>query len=243
MALEIVNGMQGSNDWGVSTGDNSGVFPDNVMQSFYFNDKLEPAGQFKLLSLDLSYGYNLKFFGSIETGFNIVTNFTANGETVSNNQTDNSTEVVGINGIIPDSEGSILFNVQEAPGSTWAIFNAFVVEAYPSTANQLSNTKRASGAPVIGNREVNFGNQKIEVVAWPNPVDDRLNLQLNGVKDQVEIEIIDILGSRVFSGSYEAINESVEISLDNEIEVLQSGFYNITIKSGAEVINQKFIKN
>lgn len=243
IAMEVVNGMQGSNDWGVSTGDNSGVFPDKVIKSFYFNDRLEPAGQFKLLSLDLSFGYNLKFFGSIVTGFDIVTNFTANGETVSNYQTSNSTEVVSIRGITPDSEGSIPFSVQEAPSSTWAIFNAFVIEAYPSTASQGNTAARnAFGYEIVGNKEVTYGELSFTAHIWPNPVQDVLNLEITGLKNEdVQLTVYDVLGGLVLSEQVFVNDDNAKVSI-NELQNLKSGIYSIFLTSENDVIHQKFVK-
>ena len=81
-----------SMDWGTETGDDSGVYPDLVMKSFFFNDAFNDPGKFLVQGLDQSLKYNFSFFGAIETGYQIRTNFTIDSTTVVNYQTYNTTE-------------------------------------------------------------------------------------------------------------------------------------------------------
>jgi len=249
IAMEIVTGMQGSNDWGTSTGNNSGVFPDNVMKSFYFNDQLDPKGEFRLLGMDLSFNYNLKFFGAIETSFNIVTNFTAGGETVSNNQTNNISEVAGIYGLNPTDDGEIIFKVQEAAGSRWAIFNAFVIEAYPKESEVLArkNMNRLSKS-IQGTYEVSYGNYSfghegdMKISYYPNPVGEVLHIRLNeATVSEGKISIFDLTGVEVMKPIF-IEKGSVEVRLREELIGLSSSMYIVVIELNENKYFHKIMK-
>ena len=91
IAMVFDKAMQGANNWGVNTGDDSGVYPDLVSESFFFNDAYDAPGQVTLKGLDQNYKYNFTFFGSIVvTNEEINTNFTVGGVKVTNRQDNNS---------------------------------------------------------------------------------------------------------------------------------------------------------
>ena len=217
--------MSGFNDWGTSTGDDSGVYPDLVMKSFYFNDALVDPGKFNIEGLDQSLNYNFTFFGAIETGYDIYTNFTIGETTVTNAQTYNTSEVVSIFGVAPDINGVTKVQVQEAPGSNWAIWNAMVIDAYPVAGSSGSSTR--SSQQFLSDKEgiqVKFGNGvEIEIDAYPVPFVDKLTVNISGQKDSViDFRMISISGRTVFSKSINTGNNSqIEINTSD----LDAGVY------------------
>ncbi|MCV9385032.1 fibronectin type III domain-containing protein [Reichenbachiella ulvae] len=245
--MEVLTGMQGSNDWGATTGDDSGVFPDKVMRSFYFNDRLDPKGEYVLKGLDLSYKYNLKFFGSIVTNYNIITQFSAGGMTVSNSQTNNTTEVSTIYGIEPNENGEIMFTVQEDPSSNWAIFNAFVIEALPRSTEQvsgrISSAARKNSSVTNGNYEVRYGLSTLQLGMYPNPTDDYLIINMNDAPaDVAYIDIINLQGVRVYSFNKFLNSINTQVTIEEEINSLSPGLYLISVKVGGQHVVERFVK-
>jgi hypothetical protein len=237
--------MQGSNDWGATTGDDSGVYPDNVMQSFYFNDRLDPVGIYKLVGLDLSFNYNLKFFGSIETNYNIVTRFTAGGQTVSNNQTDNVSEVVGIYGLEANEDGELEFTVQEDPNSTWAIFNAFVLEAYPIEVSNVFARGAGKGGDdvIVGDYEVRYGESAVSISYYPNPVSDRLNIVMEKAPArEAVVRLHDLQGNELFMTSTFLKSVNTELSITDGFNDLESGMYIVSVQIGEQRFFNRIIK-
>jgi len=245
IVMEVVQGMQGNNDWGMSTGDDSGVYPDNVMKSFYFNDRLDPAGEYKLYGLDLSYNYNFTFFGSIETPYIIATEFSINDKTVVNYQKDNISDVVRITGVVPDEDGAITFKVKENGDSRWAIFNAFVIDAYPVDVNSIfarTNTTVATGTPA-GNYEVRYGLSKAELSYYPNPVRNKFTIKIDKAPTtEALVKILDLSGNTVLTHTKMLNNVQTEIALDNELLNLNSGMYFVLVTIGQDIYMNKIIK-
>jgi large repetitive protein len=242
--LFVINGMEGTNDWGVSTGNDSGVYPDKVLKSFYWTNEFTPAAEFKLMNLDLGFKYNLSFFGSIVTNYYIITNFTAGGKTVQNHQTNNMDRVSTISGLTPNSNGEIDFKVQEAPNSKWAIFNAFVINAYPAVTVSSQNARISRTDYNYRNiYDVRFGESNADAIAYPTSFDDRLNVAINNAPATTStLQLVDIYG-RVVSQKTAFLNEVNSIHvLEKEINTLQSGMYILRVLVGKKVINQRVIR-
>ncbi len=244
IGMEVVYGMHGSSWWGTTTNANSGLYPDNVMRSIYFNDKFEPSGKFKLTGLDQGYNYNLKFMGGISTEFisptlYVASEFKVGNEVVSQYQVDNISEAVAINNIEPSELGEILFEVTEVPGSQWAIFSAFVVEAYP---------KDASENP--GARFIDFESEEKEALLtssmldfYPNPVNRGLNIEVsNAESDGLKFTLVDLNGKIILSKEYVIESNEGTYKVEEDLSWIQDGIYMISIQSGSQVVWDKLIK-
>ncbi len=66
LQMRVQHELESSNTWGMNTGNNSGVFPDKVLTSFWFNDAYFPVGEFAIENLDQTFNYNFGFLGSID---------------------------------------------------------------------------------------------------------------------------------------------------------------------------------
>ena len=118
---------------GVVTGNNSGIFPDSVMMSGYYFYTKSTAPQKTIRISGLSNGkmYNLIFFGSRSYTQAQVTYFTAGGQTVSLNATNNSTKTTQINNLTPNQ--GVIDVVIKADMDRYAVINALVIQEYDNT--------------------------------------------------------------------------------------------------------------
>lgn len=117
---------------GPTTGNNSGVYPDNVMKDFWFFAYAGgPATVDPIITgLDTTQLYNITLFGS--SIFNWVAN---NGTTIysSQGQTDslyvqnNQTNTVTLTNLKPDNTGSITFHMAVTAGTPVGYLNALVI--------------------------------------------------------------------------------------------------------------------
>ncbi|MEO1050024.1 MAG: LamG-like jellyroll fold domain-containing protein [Bacteroidota bacterium] len=248
MSMYVEKAMQGSNAWGATTGDDSGVYPDLVMQSFFFTDAFEPASFFRMRGLEQGYNYNFTFFGSIVTGFNIQTNFSIGDQTVTNSQTDNISQTVSINGIQPDQNNEVLIKVQEAPGSNWAIFNAMVINAYPVDAQsniEAGFAARTAESPQGNLIEVRQGIASHQLTVYPNPADDVLNLRVeDSSRGNMEVKVVDMMGKLLYSNQFENEGINHQAAIDLRAIGLQKGIYLIeTTFSDGQKKTSRFIVN
>jgi pimeloyl-ACP methyl ester carboxylesterase len=125
---QVINGGANTNNQGVNTGLNSGVYPDNVMTSSWWTNTTKQT--FRLTGLNPQYKYSFTFFGSrAGVSDSRIANYTINGASVTLNATNNATQTAVINDIRPDSAGGISVDLAAAAGSQYAYINAMVVNA------------------------------------------------------------------------------------------------------------------
>ena len=128
------------NDLGLSTGNNSGIYPDAVLESFYFMEPFDPAVEFVIENLPAGMQYSFTFFGSGDPSINLFTDlrteYTIGQETVILDAFGNTSETVQIDGVVP-TNGEVTISVRSYEGPTveqsadFGIFNALVINAYP----------------------------------------------------------------------------------------------------------------
>ncbi len=141
VALRIENWETGSdNDLGLTTGNNSGIYPDAVLKSFYFLEPFDPAVEFVVQNLPAGMQYSFTFFGSGDPSIDLFTDlrteYTIGQKTVILDAFGNTSKTVQIDDIIP-TNGEVSISVRSYEGATveessdFGIFNALVINAYP----------------------------------------------------------------------------------------------------------------
>ena len=121
-------------DTGPQTGNNSGVYPDPVLQDYYYFGIFggPDSVAVKLSGLDKSLKYNLTFYaGSLFPGTpdNGNTTYTVDTTTVSLYVQNNTKNTVSINNIKPDATGSIIFKMGKASNAAVGYINALVINS------------------------------------------------------------------------------------------------------------------
>jgi len=230
--LFFENSMTGSNDWGPSTGNNSGIYPDKVLKSFFWMNAYEEPARIVVKGLDQAITYNISFFGAISTTYVVNTDFIIGNNKVTNSQTNNLDRVSTIYGLRPDEKNEIGITITENPGSRWAIFNAMVIEGYPSGLAENKNSRKLTNAEfyVDGARVVRYGESNPKISSYPNPFSDVLNVEiLDSSLGSMHITLIDLMGRVVFDEMVrsEAIDQNLIFNI-NDIG-LKSGLYLLRI--------------
>ncbi len=152
VSVTLVDAWDNANDLGASTGNNSGVYPDDVMRTAYFTNTAT-AKRIRItgLSTAANVKYNLLFFASRGgVNDNRITHYSYAGQTVSLNAASNTANTVQIQGVVPNASGEIEFTATKDAAAAFAYINALVIQSYvdnglplaPSnlTATALSTT-------------------------------------------------------------------------------------------------------
>ncbi len=245
MRLNVIRQLEAFNTWGLSTGNNSGVFPDNVLLSFWYNNAFSIPGQFMVDGLDQTYGYNFGFLGSISSVTSgavtpINTNFTIGGTTVTNTNLDNTTVVSYIRNVVPNSNSEVNFTVQEQTGSIWSIWNALVIEGFPNGGNP--GGRGAGVVQATGNlKEIRYGMASNSMSIYPNPVETQMTVRVEDSSlGEMNYEFYDLTGRTMGKGKLQLDN------LNNEFQMgidLPAAMYlmKVTYPDGRYEV-KKFIK-
>ncbi|MCM5530634.1 Ig-like domain-containing protein, partial [Parasegetibacter sp. NRK P23] len=131
ITLTVLDAWTAQNTLGVVTGNNSGIYPDDVMRTFYYYSGTAER-RIRLSGLSADKKYDLSFFAS-RANFSapLTTRYTVNGNSVEVDATNNSSNVGKLDGISPDSNGEILITVLKSGSSANAYLGALVIDAYP----------------------------------------------------------------------------------------------------------------
>jgi large repetitive protein len=125
-----------ANRTGAQTGNNSGIYPDNVMLTFYYGTSA--AGyQMYLTGLSQNKKYSLIFFAGypwtpaqLAAQGPLLCTYTANGQTVTLNAANNTSQIVQISGLSPDNTGRITFTCGKPTGSPFDMLGALQIISY-----------------------------------------------------------------------------------------------------------------
>ncbi|UYQ95238.1 fibronectin type III domain-containing protein [Chitinophaga horti] len=136
--VTLTDALTAANNVGVNTGNNSGVYPDAVMRSFYY-EETTTAKRITISGLSSTRKYNLIFFGSREnTTDDRTTVYSVGAQSVSLNASSNSRNTVQINGLSPDANGNIVYTIKKGPSSLFAYMGALVIQYYDDNGLPLA---------------------------------------------------------------------------------------------------------
>ncbi|HEX9514000.1 MAG TPA: fibronectin type III domain-containing protein [Puia sp.] len=125
---------------GMNTGNNSGIFPDNVLKNFYAGSTSNPY-TFKVTGLNSNKKYALVFYAgypwtsSDKTAYGaLVANYTVGTQTVSLDAANNTANTVQLAGLSPDAGGNITVTVSRPAGSAYCMLSALEILTYDAGA-------------------------------------------------------------------------------------------------------------
>lgn len=137
VGLQMLNWANGfTNNTGYLTGDNSGVYPDAVLEAYYYYEQSDPAINHKLTGLAANRAYDFVFMGSewstIATmaGHVVATDYSVGTETVSQFNGKNTKETVSIKNVLPDQANEIDFQVKQNDAARYGVWNSLEIRSY-----------------------------------------------------------------------------------------------------------------
>lgn len=242
ISIEFLTPMNGDNNFGITTGDNSGVVPDNALRSNYWIDKNQKS-EVKLTGLNQAKKYRIGFFGSMSTNGWFAGNYTAtytiNGQQVLLNSWLNDRKVVYISNVVPNSDGEVLIEFSTIDEAAWAFNGGMIIESYDdipvgSENNQANRVVNLTPTPEVNaiNIETLAENTFGSAEVFPNPFKDQLNIQINvkQANQQIVANVYNMNGSLVHSQQATGRNAGKQlISMNLGNKNLQNGYYLVTV--------------
>ncbi len=130
IGLTLQNSWSGTSAFGKSSGNNTGVFTDRVMQTAFYENSSNTRN-ITISGLSGANKYNFIFFGSRDSNGNFNTNYTIGSNTATLDAANNTSNTVQINGISPNGSGEVNISIAKAGGAVSALLNAMVMQVYP----------------------------------------------------------------------------------------------------------------
>jgi poly(3-hydroxybutyrate) depolymerase len=135
-SITTVTAWAGVSDLGHLTGNNSGVFPDSVLQSGLLDNGA--SKQIKISGLNAAMRYNLVFVGSQNEGLDARVDYFIGTQHDTLNARYNTNQTANLNGLTPDAGGSIIVNISRLSTALISYLNALVIEEYSPAITVLN---------------------------------------------------------------------------------------------------------
>jgi hypothetical protein len=203
----------GEANFGMNTGNNSGVVPDAVMQDGY---AVFPGqtGSVQITGLDMNLTYDLTVFGSSEFFEDQNALYTANGKTCLLNALNNETGELTMYGVTPDQTGSINLSVTcGTPTSQYGILNCVIIKGHnpyvggntpaqpAGTVVTGSSAVQATAPSLTGAPDSSLALKDLSV--YPNPVNSYFTLCVPAIgPDRVQVAIFDAKGQVIYRNEF-----------------------------------------
>lgn len=253
----VGNNFNGVNPYGMNTGSNSGIYPDNVIRSTWWLDAGATA-TLKIDGLNQSMAYNFVFFASRDGSGSAPdrsTVYSINGKTVTLNAVNNTSKTVQINNIRADENGAVYIDIKAASTSPFAYIGALVIEGYKApdpivagSENETQQTTTAVSANITNNvvtmatksskaGEDNSSSESLKVSAYPNPIVDHISLKLEMKKatERLDVIITDAGGRIIYTRELRNVPKGVSVHrLEANNRNFQSGVYFIKVIDSKE---------
>ena len=250
--LQITIPFNGENNAGMPTSNMFGV-PNQVTQSSYWIDNTQ-ISQMKLSGLNLTKRYRIGFISSSNwVGGDLTTTLSINGRKVYINAWQNTTKIVSIGNLVPDSNGEMLldFSTTDAAGNGYN--SGLIIDSYddvngggvlnaPNNNDLNRNVVFEQGDA----RPTTIVNEELDARIYPNPFRDVVNIDFYnraGTKATM-VEVFDVTGRLVMRQQYSSLPEGYNtIRLSTPQGKLETGVYMLTLKVDGKVVKTgKLIK-
>lgn len=208
----------GFNVYGASTGNNSGVYPDNVMKNFYYLNYADTA-KIRITGLVLAHQYNFAFFGSrANPQVGVVAAYKIGNEAVLLDATNNTTQTARITGVVPDADGSVTITVYGVNLNGFAYLGAMSIEGAPivqpdpalgispvgRSGDLITQTPQVDSVSVAvvetSTERAVAVEQQTTVAVYPNPFTNQVRLRFNLEQStsNVMVRVMDVNGRIVY---------------------------------------------
>jgi hypothetical protein len=231
-AVQTSSSWGGYNNYGMQSGDNSGVFPDTVMQTYWWSDD-EPA-HLNIMGLPSEFNYTITTTGSRSGTDNRTSIFKVNNDSVIFNAAGNIHEKAVFENIEPDSAGAIRITLSKAKEAEYAYMNGLKLEFIAKEIIPIPDDTGYTNS--VENTDA--GNKKPFKI-YPNPATD--NITIISEQPINRVTIFNQQGISVIRKNGGPI-QSVDVS------TLSPGVYFISIEQDNQnsikkimIINHKFI--
>jgi hypothetical protein len=251
--MGIVRNFSGFNTLGATTGNNSGVVPDNVMKNFFYCNFGDTA-QVLISGLNLSHKYNFTFFGSRgnpNAGVSVVSVYKIGNQIVTLDAANNTSNTIQISGVTPNQDGSVLITIYAANQGGFGYLNSLTISGVPYVAQpgQPNPAGRVGSVSAESKTEQPNGLNgasigKFDINAYPNPfVDDMtLKFELSRNISKFTVLVIDINGRIVHRKDLSNVPAGVSTQkLGLQGGSLQRGIYFIKV-IGVPELNSRTLK-
>jgi len=257
LAYTVIADFNGEYAAGMNSGNNSYIFPDSVMQSNYWCDHGQIA-TLQLSGLDVSKKYRIGMLGSSTWNGDMTATMNINTRTVYLNTYMNTSKVVYIDSVTPNSNGIV--NLNFSATGTYGFIGSIVVMAYTDNGYQAgtggvtSTAVRNAGVDGVTANSLRMGTDSTSAanlqlqsfVAYPNPFRDGFTIGFNATdaNQEVDIQVFNAAGMVLYHQGGIYTHPGTNLVNVNLSSSLPTGWYFATVRIAGKVEKVfKLVKN
>lgn len=238
IGITLVQPFNGEFTAGKSTGNNSGIVPDNVLKSAYWIDNTQ-ISSFRITGLNSSRKYRFGFIGSSSSNGWFKGDYTAKysigDRSVYLNSWENTTRIVYIGNVSPDGSGNVLINFSTTADGDWGFNSGVIIYEYTDGAGGVVLNSELDSSSVL-QEELH------RIKMYPNPFRDIINVDINNNSsaNRISADIYDMNGRLVMEQQFDYLSAgnntlAVKISGVN----MPVGMYVISIRINGRIVSTK----
>lgn len=192
---------------GVNTGNNSGIAPDNTLMGNYWLDNGQ-LSQFRITGLSTLQKYRIGFFGSSSSNGwfkgDYTAKYTINGRSVYLNSWMNSTKIVYIGNVVPNSSGQVNLDFSTSALADWGFNAGVLIEEYSDAQGGSVMTSQLDSIPAENIRSISV---------YPNPFSGRFSINFDNTTptSMISAEIYDLSGRLLLRKNYNQLPAGMNV--------------------------------
>ena len=211
IGLTITKVFNGEFNAGMNTGSNSGIVPDNVLQANYWLDNSQQS-QIRITGLNQTKHYRFGFVGSSSpNGWfpgNYTATYTIGNRTTYLNSWQNTSKIVYIGDVLPDSNGEVLLNFSSTAEAAYAFNAGILIEAYNDAVGgtvvngMVFEGQDVETGPLVAADDAAAREAKVRM--YPNPFADNVNIDFvnSSPSNNISVDVVDLSGKLVYRRAY-----------------------------------------
>ncbi len=137
--------------YGMATGDDNGVYPDDVIRSSIYSNSTNPL-TIEFTGLNPAKVYNIALLSSINSGADATVTFASGAQSATINGRYNSNVVAQLNGLIPNASGVIQVTATKGSSAPYLNLNALVIQEYNSSTTPIRPINLYAESDLTSNR-------------------------------------------------------------------------------------------
>jgi poly(3-hydroxybutyrate) depolymerase len=240
IGITLVQPFNGEFTAGKSTGNNSGIVPDNVLMSAYWLDNTQNSS-FRITGLSSARKYRFGFVGSSSpNGWfkgDYTAKYTIGDRSVYLNSWENSTRIVYIGNVSPDASGNVLINFTTTAEGDWGFNSGLIIFEYTDASGGVVLNSELDSSSVLQE-------ELYRIKMYPNPFRDVINVDINNNSsaNRITADIYDMTGRLTVRQQFDYLSAGYNtLAVRTSGANMPVGMYVMSIRINGRIVSTKEI--
>lgn len=232
VAVNLETSFNGEFWAGMNTGNNSGIFADQVLISSYWLDNGQTV-RIRIDGLNQSLKYRLGFFASANWNYNLTTSYTVNGKVRYLNASMNTSRAEYIDGITPTTNGEIFIEVSTNALAQFGFLGGLIIQGYSTAPAPAAPAKPIFSGPPVAQRQPASGVEAAKKLNVAPPVDNNSHVSAypNPFKNEIVFKVAGLEKAKAYQ--IQLMNTNGVLITDRKANIANGNTISMNVSSFA----------